>query len=117
MDKGEESNGPLSRPPCKPHLVDPTPLLVTHQAKLDKLVGLYTYCLTNNLVPNILAELYLLLELLTVKNNSLEDFPGMDNNADFMFFLFIQFSCLFKWCDPFWCQCYLQKTSMLLIDY
>ena len=95
MDKGEDSNGPPSRPPCKPHLVDPTPLLVTHQAKLDKLVGLYTYCLTNNLVPNILAELYLLLELLTVKNNSLEDFPGMDNNADFMFFLLIQF------CMPF----------------
>jgi len=49
-------------------LVEPTPLLVTYQNQLDKLVHLYTYCLKNNYVPNILVELYLLLELLTVKN-------------------------------------------------
>ena len=67
---------PVPRP--KVHLVDPTPLLVTHQAQLDKLVGMYVHCLQNNLVPNILAELYLLLELLTVKNNSLE---GMHRNG------------------------------------
>ena len=71
MDKSETKplSPKLPKPDLRRHqLVEPTPLMVTYKNQLDKLAGLYVYCLKKNLVPNILVELYLVLELLTVKN-------------------------------------------------
>ncbi|XP_040566396.1 codanin-1 [Lepeophtheirus salmonis] len=47
--------------------LDPSPDNVLFQTQLDKLIQLYSFCLDENLVPNILVELYLILELLTVR--------------------------------------------------
>ncbi|TRY70177.1 hypothetical protein TCAL_02788 [Tigriopus californicus] len=40
---------------------------VTHKADLDKLVQIYSYCLDRNMVPNPAVELYLMTELLVVR--------------------------------------------------
>ena len=48
-------------------LVIPDPREITHKNQLDKLITLYCFVLDRNLVPNILVELYLLCELLTVQ--------------------------------------------------
>jgi hypothetical protein len=41
---------------------------VTDGEKLEKMANLYNWCVKSRLVPNILVEIYLVLELLTVKD-------------------------------------------------
>jgi hypothetical protein len=62
----------LSSTPSKTFLSDSNlvaadPDLVTHREELDKLANLYSLCVDLNLVPNVLAELYFMTELLTVQ--------------------------------------------------
>lgn len=47
--------------------VAPDPSLVTHKVRLDKVVQLYCFCLDQNLMVNVTAELYLLIELLCIR--------------------------------------------------
>lgn len=51
-------------------LVEPNPQLVSHREVLDKLIGLYSYIIRQLLAPNLLAELYLILEMLTVRSGA-----------------------------------------------
>lgn len=69
----EKKTIPISSPLKKTEeddllVVEPLLQSVQFKDQLDKLAGLYTYCLDNHLVPNLLVELYLVLELLTVKH-------------------------------------------------
>ena len=77
----EKSEKELKKPIVKPEMakpdfineepkkqyIEPDPYLVTCRSQLDKLAGLYSYCIDNLLIPNITAEMYIVLELLTVK--------------------------------------------------
>lgn len=62
----------FSRPDFKENsnlkdLIEPDPSKVTHTLKLAQLSSLYSFLIDKHLVPNVLVEMYLLLELLTVK--------------------------------------------------
>ena len=46
---------------------------VTNRKVLDKLVQLYCFCVDKNLVVNVMAELYVVLELLTVQESKMAE--------------------------------------------
>ncbi|XP_076098062.1 codanin-1-like [Mytilus galloprovincialis] len=45
---------------------------VTHTKKLDILANIYSSCLKENLLPNIIVELYFIIQLLTSKSSDLD---------------------------------------------
>ncbi|XP_060596823.1 codanin-1-like isoform X2 [Ruditapes philippinarum] len=46
---------------------------ITHQDKLDRLIQLYSECLDYNLLPNVIVELYFLVQLLTARGGGVEE--------------------------------------------
>ncbi len=80
------------------------PALVSRTAELDKLVRLYSFCLERNLVPNILAELYLVVELLTIQESILE----ANNSAEETNYLDSVHNCVYFACK------FLRENSGLL---
>ena len=52
---------------------------VTNRLKLDRLVRLYLHVLENNLMPNVLVEMYFLLELLLVEQPVEKDLEEVNN--------------------------------------
>ncbi|XP_053394864.1 codanin-1-like [Mercenaria mercenaria] len=46
---------------------------ITHQDKLDILIALYSKCLDDNLLPNVIVELYFLVQLLTSRGGGVEE--------------------------------------------
>ena len=48
-------------------LIEADVALVTDRQALDKLVKLYCFCIDKNLVVNVMSEMYVILEMLTVQ--------------------------------------------------
>jgi len=85
-------------------LVSADPALVTNKLELDKLVKLYSLCIDLNLVPNVLDELYLMLELLTVQERSSKSTTNQTNKM----YLNNVHNCVY-----FACEVLLQEAGLL----
>ena len=65
----DKSPDKMSLPPTNDDLVEPLPDQVTDKDKIKVLASLYSHCIRQHLVPNILMEIYLLFQLMTVKES------------------------------------------------